>query len=82
MPNIHNKICSKFKDLFKEHEKKRKDGGKDYNHKASFMNHILCDIESKILNVMDEYFGTDINAVLCFDGIMMPSKNKYDLEEC
>lgn len=82
MPNIHNKICSKFKDLFKEHEKKRKDGGKDYNHKASFMNHILCDIESKILNVMDEYFGTDKNAVLCFDGIMLPSKNKYDLEEC
>jgi phage/plasmid-associated DNA primase len=82
MPNIHNRICSKFKELFKEHEKKRKGNGKNYNHKASFMNHILCDIESKILNVMDEYFGTDKNAILCFDGIMLPSGPKYNLEEC
>ena len=71
IPNIHDKICLLFKEVLKNHIKTRKAKGKDYNHKASLVNHILCDIESKILEVMSEFFGHDKNEVLCFDGIML-----------
>ena len=81
IPNIHNKICSKFKDLFKKHEQKRKDANKNFNNKASFMNHILCDIESKILEIISEFFGSNNYEVLCFDGIMLPIGD-YDLKGC
>jgi len=71
VPNIHDKICLLFKEIFKNHKKTRKAKGKDYNHKASLINHILCDIESKILEVMSDFFGHNKNEVLCFDGIML-----------
>lgn len=55
--------------------------GKDYNHEASYVNTLLCDMENKILMTIYEYFGSPVEAVLCFDGLML-KKGEYDLDAC
>jgi len=80
--NIHNVIASKHKDKFKIHQENRVKMGKTYNHKASFMNIILCDIENMILQIMREYFGFNEREVLCFDGIMLPIGNTLPFKDC
>ena len=80
--NIHNLIAAKHSEQFEAHKKARIAKGKNYNHKASFMNIILCDIENKLLMAMHEYFGSSRNDVLCFDGLMPLNGKKYDLDGC
>lgn len=69
-----------YNEKCKDETKKKELPIKNYN--AKFVNLILCDIESKILCVMDEFFGSDKNGVLVFDGIMLPANGNYDLKDC
>ena len=69
---IHDKISEYHHTEFKQHCLNKIAGGKKWNHKASFMNIILCDIENKILQVMSKFFGNQELEVLCFDGLMLP----------
>lgn len=79
---IHNAISLIHPDKFQKHkEKRRKIDGINHNHKGSFMNIILCDIENKILHTMIEYWGKPENCVLCFDGVMLPINTVVDLNE-
>lgn len=80
--NIHDIIAYKHNDLFVKHKEKRIANDINYNHKASFMNHMLCDIENKVLDVMWEFLGTPKDAVLCFDGIMLKQGIDYDIKGC
>ena len=92
--NIHDIIALLHNELFDKHREKRIADGITFNHKASFMNHLLCDIENKMLDVMWEFFSVpdalDVpdalesnadTAVLCFDGIML-KQGTYDLRGC
>jgi hypothetical protein len=61
---------------FDECKAARVKAGKDYNHEASFVNKLLCDMENRILAVMVAFFKVSglVNdvCVLCFDGVMIP----------
>ena len=72
---------------FNECKAARIKSGKDYNHKGSFANKLLCDMENQILAVMVNFFKmagliTDTCA-LCFDGVMIykndQPKPKFDI---
>ena len=78
--NIHNNIALKHHDKFIKHKEERIANDKNHNHKASFMNIILCDIENKILQEMYNFFGKPSSCVLCFDGIMLEKGHKYDIQ--
>jgi hypothetical protein len=78
--NILHKMFS-TEDAFDAHVEKRESNGITNNHKASYMNTLLCDFENKILQTMYEYFKKPTDAVLCFDGIML-RKGEYDLKGC
>jgi hypothetical protein len=80
--NIHDLIVLKHITLFTAHKEKREKNDICSNHKASFMNHLLCDIENKILNVMWEYFGNPKDVVLCFDGMMLRKGVDYNIQGC
>ena len=77
-----NKIHNKFaKDkAFKAHMAKRVALGIDYNHKASYMNILLCDFENKILQTIYKALDSPKDAVLCFDGLMVRKCVEFDLE--
>ena len=66
---------------FERHVSKREEKGLTNNHKASYMNTLLCDYENKILHKMYEFFGQPDDCVLCFDGIML-REGEYDLKGC
>ena len=70
------------KDGFDERKKRRIKAGKDFNHEASYMNTLLCDFENSILMSIWEFLGKPINAVLCFDGIMILKNTKLDIPAC
>ena len=80
--NIHDLIANKHRELYEDHKKARIAKDKKVNHKASFMNIILCDIENKILQVVNEFFGSPNNVVWCFDGLMLEKGKEYDLRGC
>lgn len=82
MKNIHNHFCEKYEDEYKLHVKEKKKQKITFNLKASFLNKILCNEENKILMKMYDFFKSPKNCVLCFDGIMLDKKNKYDLKQC
>ena len=71
--NIHQNLCIRHAALYTKHITARESMSppKIFNHAASFMNIILCDIEDKILSVMWEFWGSPKSAVMCFDGIML-----------
>jgi hypothetical protein len=79
---IHKKIAKKHPVEFENFKSKRIKDGKDDNHKAAFMNVILCDIENLLLQTMYDFFGREKSAALCFDGIMLPKEYEYNLNEC
>lgn len=80
IPSIHSKVCTLHPKEYDEHVCKRVAQGITNNHEASFVNVIMCDIESKILDVMWRFWGSPKNCVLCFDGIMLPiGTTPYDL---
>jgi hypothetical protein len=80
--NIHKLLSASFNKKYQKHKENRIANGKDRNHKASFMNVILCDIESKVLDVMWSVFRRCNDVVLCFDGIMMNKGGVYDYKAC
>ena len=79
MNTLHKMFSTE--DAFDAHVEKREGNGITNNHKASYMNTLLCDFENKILQTMYEYFKKPTDAVLCFDGIMLP-RGEYDLKGC
>lgn len=63
--------------------KRRKEKGKDYNHKAAYMNMILCSLENEILMQIVNFFKNPKDTVLIFDGLMLRKRTeRYDLEGC
>ena len=85
MKKLH-KLFSELKPSeFAAHKKKRIEiDKKDYNHQASFMNTLLCDLENKILMCIWKFYNNNKNVVLCFDGIMIRIRTdgNYQIEEC
>ena len=81
---IHACFSRENKEEFDARKKLRIEAGKDRNHEASFMNTILCDWENKILQQMHIFYNKCDNAVLCFDGIMVPFKEgkDYEIKKC
>lgn len=66
---------------YEKHRDKRVEEGFSRNHKASYMNVLLCDFENTILQQLHTFFGEPHDCVLCFDGIMLRLGN-YDLKAC
>ena len=69
-----------FEKVKNERIRKGKDDEKE-NHKAGYMNQLMCQVEDRILMSMYKYFDSPEDCVLCFDGIML-KKGEYDLEGC
>jgi hypothetical protein len=82
MLRLHSHFAAKFPEEFAKTKAKRISANKDYNHEAGFMNTLLCDMENEILMSMYEFFGSSKNAVLCFDGLMLPKGKVYDVKGC
>jgi len=85
MKTLHKLFSELYPKEFQAHKKKRiRVDKKNYNHKASFMNTLLCDLENRILMCMWQFYGNPRDSVLCFDGIMIRIRDdeKYDLEDC
>lgn len=82
MRKLHDKFSSKNKEDFAIQCKRLLKAGKTKNHKGSYMNRLLCDMENKILQCMYSFFKKPTDAVLCFDGIMLTAENEYDLTGC
>lgn len=85
MKKLHKSFSQLYPEDFEAHKKKRIEvHKKDYNHMASFMNTLLCDLENKILMCMWKYYGNTKDVVLCFDGIMIRTRtdDNYKLNEC
>jgi len=80
--DIQNSVVRTFPAKFKKHLERRVAEGETWNHEASFMNIILCDIENKILQVMMDFFERPEGAVMCFDGVMLPIGPEYDIAGC
>lgn len=82
MLKIHHHFAStRPKEYNKFVEYRKANGGNEWNKKAAFMNQLMCDAENQILQSMLRTFGDPINAVLCFDGALLPIANgPYDLE--
>ena len=69
-------------DAFEKHKDERESQGYTKNHRASYLNTLLCDFENRILQCMYEFFGNPTDAVLCFDGSMIRKDLEYDLKAC
>ena len=84
MKRLHQQFATLNPKEFEAVKDKRIKSGRDYNHEASYTNHLLNQMENEILMVMYEYFGKPENTVLCFDGLMLPIEDKenYDLDAC
>ena len=76
---IHSRIASMNPELVKAVKLT-----KPFNVYGSVMNHILCDIENQVICSCLEYLvlkGTSVeNAVLVFDGFMLPKSLENDLD--
>lgn len=92
MRAAHTHFAKSRNEAFEAYRKYKKAHGKDYNFKASWMNHLICDAENKALNGIRSFFDDDPNLILCFDGAMVPkdlhdskikknSDGVYDYEE-
>lgn len=87
MSLLHQHFANKNPHLLEKVKQKRRAEKKDYNHEAALMNVLLCQLENDILMTMYSFFGSPQNAVLCFDGIMLPKyqqdqEMQYDLVGC
>ena len=71
LQEIHREFASLGGESFETHRKSREKAGKASNHKASFMNILLCDFENKILQVIYNFYQRPNDCVLCFDGLML-----------
>ena len=84
MKRLHDQFATQNPKQYEAVKAKRIKSGRDYNHKAAYVNHLLNEMENEILMAMYEYFGKPENVVLCFDGLMLPIEDKenYDLDAC
>jgi hypothetical protein len=82
MIRLHRLFSQENPTEFNKTKERRQKQNKDYNHEASYMNTLLCDMENTILQEMYNFFGEPDNCVLCFDGIMLRNDKEYDLENC
>lgn len=85
MKKLHKSFSQLYPQEFEAHKKKRIEvDKKNYNHRASFMNTLLCDLENRILMCMWKFYCNVKDVVLCFDGIMIRIRadENYGLEEC
>lgn len=85
MVRLHKHFSQKNPELLQKVTEKRRSEGKDFNHQAGLTNVLICQLEDKVLMTMYEFFGKPEDAVLCFDGIMLPKQNgnlKYDIDGC
>ena len=82
MQRLQSYFASNYPEDFEKvkNERIRKDD-KNENHKAGYMNQLMCQVEDRILMSMYKYFDSPKDCVLCFDGIML-KKGEYDLEGC
>ena len=73
--DIHDDIL----EIYPEYVSKAHEKSDNKNIKGSAINHLMCEYENKILMCAHDYFeskSVDMsNAVLCFDGIMVKSKD-------
>lgn len=71
-------------DAFEKHKDERECQGYTKNHRASYLNTLLCDFENRILQCMYEFLGNPEDAVMCFDGIMIRKDGleAHDLKAC
>ena len=67
---------------YEKHVEKREADGINQNHKASYMNILLCDFENKILINIYNHLKNPAIAVLCFDGLMILKDAIYNLKDC
>jgi hypothetical protein len=84
MTELHKKFTKEYPDKFEKWCKyKKEEKDKDTNLNASFVNSLMCMWENSILEVIMGYFSIKRGdtAVLCFDGIMIPSSVPCDLNE-
>ena len=82
MKRLHENFADKDPKAYEKVKASRIAAGKNYNHKASYMNHLLCDMENKILMAMVEFFEIGERGVLCFDGLMVEKGGDYNIEGC
>jgi len=84
MIRIHKQFANLFNKDFEAWKGKRIINKTDFNHEASFMNTLMCDMENDILHIMLEFFNNPQMVVLCFDGLMMRKLDEgaYDLTAC
>ena len=79
---IHQMLARRYPTRYRQQVSKRTAHGKNYNHKASFCNILMCEMENDILQCMyatlkkDGLVASDV--VLCFDGIMILKNSRVD----
>jgi hypothetical protein len=77
--NVINSLA-KGKEYDKFEKKYMKESKKD-NPKGSYVNLMICEIENEIIMTMYKKLGKPKKSVLCFDGIMVPIIQKFNLKE-
>jgi hypothetical protein len=82
MRRLHNLFVNKDILTFNKLQEERIKNGKKGNHKASYVNRLLCDMENNILMAMYKFYGKPSDCVLCFDGIMIDKSIDTRLSEC
>jgi len=87
MLELHNRFTELYLNEFEQEKKYMIEDDKKKNlirknYKARFMNILLCKMENEILMSMWEFFDKPLNAVLCFDGIMMPKNKIFNIKGC
>lgn len=82
MRKIHNLFVLKDLDTFNKLRDERVKNGKHGNHKASYVNRLLCDMENNILMAMYKFYNKPSDCVLCFDGIMIDKSIDPRLADC
>jgi len=82
MRKLHNLFVNKDLDAFNKIRDDRIKNGKKGNHKASYVNRLLCDMENNILMAMYKFYNKPSDCVLCFDGIMIDKTIDPRLADC
>jgi len=79
---VHFELTSVYFDKFQSFKKIKSVSGSDFNIRARFINHIVCDIENKILEIIIDFYSNIKDCVLCFDGLMIPKDINADIKKC
>lgn len=82
MIRLHRQFSMINPEEFSKVRDKRRIAKRDFNHEASYMNTLLCDMENQLLQEMYRYFGSPSDAVMCFDGIMLRNDVEYNMVGC